>query len=181
MNIQNKQHYYLNSFEPPTTRIFLVVFSFAQRKKKGGIRMKKHLIIAGIICAASIPPAYAVTKCVKLTSSTTCSYVGPESYVVDWTSNCTSSGTSVAISGTSQCSSTSGSSVGQKATALEISGGTDDKYCWCKMVSPAVSSWVFIYSYTSADECAYDCAYNCANRTQYSSAFRSALFSGLSD
>ncbi len=34
--------------------------------------MKKHLIIVGIICAASIPPAYAVTKCVKLTSSTTC-------------------------------------------------------------------------------------------------------------
>ena len=34
--------------------------------------MRKHLIIAGIICAASIPPATAVTKCVALGSNTTC-------------------------------------------------------------------------------------------------------------
>ena len=143
--------------------------------------MKKHLIIAGIICAASIPPAYAVTKCVKLTSSTTCSYVNPGNYVVDWTSNCTSSGTSVAISGISQCSSTSGSSNGQKATVLEISGGTDDKHCWCKMVSPAVSSWVFSRSRPSADDCASNCADFCAHFAAYYSAFQSGLFSGLSD
>ena len=143
--------------------------------------MKKHLIIAGIICVASIPPAYAVTKCVKLSSSTTCSHVNPGTYVVDWTSNCTSRGTSVAISGISQCSSTSGSSTGQKATSLEISGGTDDKYCWCKMVSPAVSSWVFNYDRGSASNCAYSCANGCANFAARDAAFRSALFSGLSD
>ena len=143
--------------------------------------MKKHLIIAGIICAASIPPAYAVTKCVKLTSSTTCSYVNPGTSVVDWTSNCTSSGTSVAISGISQCSSTSGSSNGQKATVLEISGGTDDKYCWCKMVSPAVSSWVFSYDYGAAYSCAANCASRCAYDAQGFASYRSGLFSGLSD
>ena len=156
----------------------MVVFSFTMKRR---FRMKKHLIIAGIICAATIPPAYAVTKCVKLSSSTTCSYVDPGDYVVDWTSNCTSSGTSVAISGISQCSSTSGSSTGQKATSLEISGGTDDKYCWCKMVSPAVSSWVFYYTYGSASFCAYDCAYSCTYSAAGNAAFRSALFSGLSD
>ena len=144
--------------------------------------MKKHLIIAGIICAASIPPAYAVTKCVKLSSSTTCSYVDPGTSVVDWTSNCTSSGTSVAISGISQCSSTRGSSNGQKATALEISGGTDDKYCWCKMVSPAVSSWVFnADGYGSASYCAHYCAGDCATYAANDASIRSALFSGLSD
>ncbi len=144
--------------------------------------MKKHLLIAGLICAIIIPPASAVTKCVKLSSSTTCSQVKPGTYVVDWTSNCTSSGTSVAISGISQCSSTSGSSVGQKATALKISGGTDDKYCWCKMVSPAVSSWVFFNNYGSASICASACAAYCANSVAASSAsFRSALFSNLSD
>ena len=142
--------------------------------------MKKHLIIAGIICAASIPPAYAVTKCVKLSSSTTCSYVDPGNYVVDWTSNCTSSGTSVAISGISQCSSTSGS-VGQKATSLEISGGTDDRYCWCKMVSPAVSSWVFARDRGSASPCANGCAASCAFYAANHASFLSALFSGLSD
>ena len=140
----------------------------------------KGIFLLGITIALCTP-ASAVTKCVKLSSSTTCSYVNPGTYVVDWTSNCTSSGTSVAISGISQCSSTSGSSVGQKATALKISGGTDDKYCWCKMVSPAVSSWVFYADLGSASDCAYYCATNCARYAAYAASFRSALFSGLSD
>ena len=140
----------------------------------------KGIFLLGITIALCTP-ASAVTKCVKLSSSTTCSYVNPGTYVVDWTSNCTSSGTSVAISGISQCSSTSGSSVGQKATALKISGGTDDKYCWCKMVSPAVSSWVFSGVYGSASACAYDCAGSCAFDAAGNASFRSALFSGLGD
>ena len=140
----------------------------------------KGIFLLGITIALCTP-ASAVTKCVKLSSSTTCSYVNPGTYVVDWTSNCTSSGTSVAISGISQCSSTSGSSVGQKATALKISGGTDDKYCWCKMVSPAVSSWVFRNAYVSASNCANGCAYACAGSAAHGASFRSALFSGLGD
>ena len=140
----------------------------------------KGIFLLGITIALCTP-ASAVTKCVKLSSSTTCSYVNPGTYVVDWTSNCTSSGTSVAISGISQCSSTSGSSVGQKATALKISGGTDDKYCWCKMVSPAVSTWVFNYGYGSASYCAHDCAKLCASSAANNASFRSALFSGLGD
>ena len=140
----------------------------------------KGIFLLGITIALCTP-ASAVTKCVKLSSSTTCSYVNPGTYVVDWTSNCTSSGTSVAISGISQCSSTSGSSVGQKATALKISGGTDDKYCWCKMVSPAVSSWVFARDAGSASDCAYNCAIACARYAAYFASFRSALFSGLGD
>ena len=141
----------------------------------------KGIFLLGITIALCTP-ASAVTKCVKLSSSTTCSYVNPGTYVVDWTSNCTSSGTSVAISGISQCSSTSGSSIGQKATSLKISGGTDDKDCWCKMVSPAVSSWVFCSPHRSASSCANSCADACASGAQaYDAAFRSALFSGLSD
>ncbi|HIS70473.1 MAG TPA: hypothetical protein IAD02_00590 [Candidatus Enterousia intestinigallinarum] len=140
----------------------------------------KGIFLLGITIALCTP-ASAVTKCVKLSSSTTCSYVDPGTYVVDWTSNCTSSGTSVAISGISQCSSTSGSSVGQKATALKISGGTDDKECWCKMVSPAVSSWVFANFSRSASLCANACASICASYARIHSAFRAGLFSGLSD
>ena len=140
----------------------------------------KGIFLLGITIALCTP-ASAVTKCVKLSSSTTCSYVNTGTYVVDWTSNCTSSGTSVAISGISQCSSTSGSSVGQKATALKISGGTDDKYCWCKMVSPAVSSWVFRYAFGSASYCATDCADLCAYYAAGNASFRAALFSGLGD
>lgn len=140
----------------------------------------KGIFLLGITIALC-PPASAVTKCVKLSSSTTCSQVNPGTYVVDWTSNCTSSGTSVAISGISQCSSTNGSSGGLKATALKISGGTDDKYCWCKMVSPGVSYWVFARGTGSASLCANYCAHYCASAAARNAAFRSALFPGLGD
>ena len=150
--------------------------------------MKSKILFAGLLCMATIPPANAVpapaaqvTKCVKLTSSTTCSYLNPGDNVVDWTSNCTSSGTSVAIRGISQCSSTSGSSAGQTATSLEVSGGTNAKYCWCKMISPAVSSWVFANARGTASACASRCAINCADFAASNASFRSALFNYLTD
>ena len=138
--------------------------------------MKKHLIIAGIICAASIPPTYAVTKCVKLTPSTTCTtFSGNGS---NWSTTCGG----IAIQGVTLCGSQDGGSPGKTSETVTTSSTSDNnKYCWCKMVSPAVSSWVFLISNTSAGDCAYACATNCAISAQHSSAFRSALFSGLSD
>ena len=140
--------------------------------------MKKHLIIAGIICAASIPPVYAVTKCVKLTSSTTCTSSSGAFGQSNWSATCGG----VSVSGVAFCGSQKGSSAGVKSKTVTTSLTSDDnRYCWCKMVSPAVSSWVFADSEASAGNCAADCAYNCATRAQYNSAFRAALFSGLSN
>ena len=139
--------------------------------------MKKHLIIAGIICAASIPPAYSVTKCVKLTPSTTCtSYSGNYSQS-NWSMTCGG----IEIQGVAFCGSQDGGSIGTKSETVTTSSTSDNnQYCWCKMVSPAVSSWVY-RSGLSAGTCARYCASYCANYTQVISAFRSALFSGLSD
>ena len=145
--------------------------------------MKKHLIIAGIICAASIPPAYAVTKCVKLTSSTTCTRSSGAIGQSNWSATCGG----IEIQGVAFCGSQNGGSVGTKSETVTTSSTSDDnKYCWCKMVSPAVSSWVFLnLSNASAVRCAYYCASSCANYSTYyaqsGSAFRSAMFSGLSD
>ena len=140
--------------------------------------MKKHLIIAGIICAASIPPAYAVTKCVKLTSSTTCTSVSGAFGQSNWSATCGG----IEIQGVAFCGSQNGGSMGTKSEKVTTSSTSDDnKNCWCKMVSPAVSSWVFNTSTESAGACAYLCAYNCAGRAQSQSAFRTPLFSGLSD
>ena len=140
--------------------------------------MKKHLIIAGIICAASIPPVYAVTKCVKLTSSTTCTSYSGVIGRSNWSATCGG----IEIQGVAFCGSRNGGSIGTKSETVTTSSTSDNnKYCWCKMVSPAVSSWVFNTSTESAGACAYLCAYNCAGRAQKFSAFRSGLFSGLSD
>ena len=153
----------------------MVVFSFAMKR---GFRMKKHLIIAGIICAASIPPAYAVTKCVKLNSSTTCSGYSGLTGQSNWSATCGG----VSIQGVAFCGSQNGGSTGERFGSVRVSSTLDNnRHCWCKMVSPAVSSWVFLYTRTSAGDCALNCAGSCASYALYDSAFRSALFSGLSD
>ena len=141
--------------------------------------MKKHLIIAGIICAASIPPAYAVTKCVKLTPSTTCTSTSGALGQSNWSATCGG----IEIQGVGFCGSQKGGSAGAPTETVMISSTADDNIdCWCKMVSPAVSSWVFYnYPSTSAGYCAFNCAYDCANAARYNASVRSALFSGLSD
>ena len=140
--------------------------------------MKKHLIIVGIICAASIPPAYAVTKCVKLTSSTTCTSHSGAAGQSNWSATCGG----IEIQGVTLCGSQYDVSTGATAeTVTTSSTGDDNMNCWCKMVSPAVSSWVFIDTAPTAGDCADSCADSCAFSARYDSAFRSALFSGLSD
>ena len=144
--------------------------------KKGDKNMKKHLIIAGIICAASIPSAYAVTKCVKLTSSTTC--MNRSSSGSNWSITCGG----IEIQGVAFCGSQNGGSAGTKSKNVTTSSTSDNnKNCWCKMVSPAVSSWVFANSRTSAGSCVVDCASSCGYNAQLNSTFRSGLFSELSD
>ena len=147
--------------------------------------MKKHLILVGVITTVlTTTGAHAVTKCVALnSSSTTCTSNG-NSYrnKTDWASTCTTNRVSTPISGIGICSSTDGGSMGATATELDTSstaGG--NKYCWCKMTSPAVSRWVFAYSGTSADGCARVCAHYCADRVQLYDTLRSALFGSLSD
>ncbi len=140
--------------------------------------MKKHLIIAGIICVASIPPAYAVTKCVRLSSSTTCVRPYGSTGQSNWSATCGG----IEIQGVAFCGSQKGGAMGIKSENVTTSSTSDNnKHCWCKMVSPAVSSWVFGYSYPYAGTCATSCAGYCASRAQLASVFRSGLFSGLSD
>ena len=138
--------------------------------------MKKHLIIAGIICAASIPPAYAVTKCVKLTPSTTCPTSSGNGS--NWSATCGG----IEIQGVAFCGSRKDGSIGATSETVTTSPNSDNnKNCWCKMVSPAVSSWVFYGSFSSAGDCAVRCAGLCGSIARNNSAFRSGLFSGLSD
>ena len=145
--------------------------------------MKTQLILAGILTSIIIQPAHAVTKCVALNSSTTCTS-SPSLYTkrTGWAATCTTNGVNTPISGIGICSSTSGTSTGQTATELDTSATSDDnKHCWCKMTSPAVSRWVFYASRASAGYCAQGCALSCAIGVRDSAAFRSALFSNLSD
>ena len=144
--------------------------------------MKLKIILAGaMLCAITTTGAHAVTKCVALNSSTTCTIDDYERHT-DWASTCTTYGVSTPVSGIGICSSTDGGSGYQTATELDTSNTPDDnKYCWCRMISPAVSRWGYIGPITSASSCAQYCAYYCAYHVQSYSGFRSALFGSLSD
>ena len=141
--------------------------------------MKKHLLIAGLICVATIPPASAVTKCVKQPSS---SQVFSDVIGIVRQSDWFATYDGVQIHGIGFCGSQYGVSVGQTTDTVKTSSSNDaNKYCWCRMISPAVSQWVFYSEYESHRVCASDCAQYCAYYGLTFAAFRSALFSNLSD
>ena len=141
--------------------------------------MKKHLLIAGLICVATIPPATAVTKCVKLSSSTTCSNVSGKGS--DWSMTCNG----VSVSGVSFCSNQKGEDLGATATSLSMASSIDSNgYCWCRMISPAVSQWVYfgvINGSVSAAITCSSCSNYCASIIRANETTRSAMFSNLSD
>lgn len=143
--------------------------------------MKKLLTLTAVGTLLTAP-AIAVQKCVALDMDTTqCTASFTPSYSTEWSVNCTTDGVSVPITGIATCSSTAGSEEGEVVDTVEMpqsSGG--NWYCWCKMISPAVSSWVF-YSSMSYSFCWQKCADYCAYRTAGTYWFREGLFSSLSN
>ena len=150
------------------------------------MKISKQFLIAGaMLCAITTTGAHAVTKCFALNSGmgTSCtSDYSQYEWRTDWAATCTTNRVSTPISGIGICSSTKGASIYATATELDTSSTVNDNmYCWCKMTSPAVSRWVFCYSFGSAGDCAWQCARYCASSVQFVVDFRSALFGSLSD
>ncbi|MBE6460029.1 MAG: hypothetical protein E7009_03545 [Alphaproteobacteria bacterium] len=152
--------------------------------------MKKLLTLTAV-GAILTAPATAVQKCVTLDSSKKCTRHETNSegyYKVN--QNLTCYGTNneeVEVTVISACVDT-GSTYAQGA-ALDNIERIDslDAYgndrCWCKMVSPAVSKWVYIDGDEDFEWCAKSCTNTCAAQmanTSYQTA-RTAFFTNLSD
>ena len=145
--------------------------------------MKKLLTLTAVGAILAVP-ASAVQKCVALDSSTTTCTSTMTYGKADWSATCTTNGTSVPIKGIAMCSNQAADAQYGTSDAITTVSSTTDTTnvnCWCKMVEPAVSSWVFIYVYTSASYCARDCSDYCAYRARSDSEFRSALFGSLAN
>ena len=150
------------------------------------MKISKQFLIAGaMLCAITTTGAHAVTKCVALNSHSTMCTSDETQYLghTDWAATCTTNGVSTPISGIGICSIvTPTSQYDYIATQLNTSSiVSDNKNCWCRITSPAVSRWVFLSSNTSAGDCAQACAYQCAEAIKRYPATRSALFGSLSD
>ena len=149
--------------------------------------MKKIFLLTAVGLTLAVP-ADGVQKCVALNSSTTTCTTTPSNYntMAEWAATCTTGGTSVPVSGVWACSSEGDGSLVAgdiysgtllKSIAAEVS----QAYCYCRLISPAVSSWVYVTRYTSRMSCQQGCPTACAGNIISSSAFRTSVFSNLSD
>lgn len=135
-----------------------------------------------VVCILSVSDAVALSTCVKLSpTSGTCSEVSVTAKYIDATVNC--NGTQVTL--VSQCSSSTGTADVSTANDIVINSSTpaNNKYCWCRIVSPVTSKWVYRYAYSSNSGCAYSCSRGCANAFLYAMdndvQFRTSMYNNL--
>ena len=92
------------------------------------------------------------------------------------------------VYGTSKCSSTAGTTMGESGNPVDATG----QHCWCyptgfvpdgedMLYEPAVSLWVFNSSYSSTSDCASTCPNRCGNYVRYYSALRAGLFGSVAN
>lgn len=154
--------------------------------------------VAGIMCVGGAYSAArvvggggsSVVKCVKLSATTACttdktSFIGKP----EWTANCGG----ITVKGIAKCSSTAGSAYTKHTSIALGTSTTANKYCKCKMISPAVSTyWVSVNvckemvcispGMQTAQECETYCAFSCAQDAAVNTDnFRTALFNSLTD
>lgn len=118
--------------------------------------MKKLLTLTavGAIMAAS---ANAATQCVKnVTNQTSCSG-GTDYNDSDWTIKCDTD----TYRGTYFCSKQGGDYTGEAAENLQQDDGDNPVgFCWCRLLTPAVSKWVFT-GWSYEQYCSRNCAFRC--------------------
>lgn len=145
-------------------------------------------ILVSLLIAFATATSYAATKCIALNSQTSCknNYSNPtynaEPGQSDWGSNCTGvNGASITVHGIALCGSDAGVSSGATVDSVRVSGTvSQNRYCYCKMVQPAVSRWVFAKQHSSDGDCAYWCQNSCAAfMNDNTNGFRSSVLGVL--
>ena len=148
-------------------------------------------ILVSLLIAFATATSYAATKCIALNSQASCrnNYSGAagnynaEPGQSDWGSSCTgANGASITVHGIALCGSDTGVSSGATVDSVRVSGDvSQNQYCYCKMVQPVVSRWVFAKKHDqSAGDCAYWCQNTCADfMNQNTNGFRSSVLGVL--
>lgn len=151
--------------------------------------MKKNsffLIVCLVGGLAIGQPGWAVNKYVNLYPNSQCQTPKYTEFGSEWSVWCAGYG-----------SWSNGSQVSGIGICIDGSGGTDYGYstsylvpssgngtdCWCKMLTPAVSQWVYAWSTRNESpgaNCYRDCSRKCAEKL-VSRELQSGMFSGLSD
>ena len=141
----------------------------------------KLLFVAFFMCFVAVPAIAAVSQCVKLNPDTVCTAVTGAKYnVADTTVKC--NGQNVDLIGT--CVSDTGTADVTVRDNISVSSTqTSNMHCWCMMIGPVPSRWVYRYKYPDAYNCKMQCAVGCNNAFIYNGSgdlsFRRAIMSNL--
>ncbi len=127
----------------------------------------KKLLLLTIMGVSIATPATAVYKCISLLPTTTCRAGLASAGFVSWSGTATNG---LKYSGTATCAMTpSDNQKIQDTVYVSVSSqvntmNTENSICFCRLVSPAVSKYVWAYTYASELKCAEGCAISCSNQ-----------------
>ena len=138
--------------------------------------MKKLLTLTAV-GAILATPAMAVQKCVALSSDLTCTNYSSYGRTPDWFSVFDNG---LTILGVAFCSYKQGTTY-QVVNEIYSSADKEDIHCWCKMISPAISKWVYTTAGLDEDNCNRFCIEYCGRYAGHVSGFKTAMFNSLSD
>ncbi|MBE6459887.1 MAG: hypothetical protein E7009_02790 [Alphaproteobacteria bacterium] len=142
--------------------------------------MKKILFFCAVIAMSTMTVMANVYKCTYYDSSATVEMDSTADTKADWSGTLTNlDGTTVRMEGVVSCSKNRGSAIG--ATVDVLTTATSDEStshlnCWCKMVRPFVSKWVYVAYSGSTARCARYCSHHCATFIRDDATVRDALF-----
>ena len=86
------------------------------------------------------------------------------------------------ISGIGGCYNDVGSTQGVVASdQANITPYTTGSYCYCKMLKPVESAWVYNVSFYSVGYCASGCASSCSSNTASAVVVRAGLFGNIAE
>lgn len=121
-------------------------------------------------------------KCVKNNGSTLCTNSSRTSSM-DWSNTCSG----IQVKGMAYCSSDSGNATNRDTKEYLLRSPNDtslNRWCWCRVISPGVTPWIFGSEYLTTEQCNTDCAGLClymagdSSNSSYAT-YRSKIFSNL--
>lgn len=134
------------------------------------------LLIVFFTCTANAASVF--TQCINNFSSSTCNHGTINDYALQWTVTCGQTG----IQGIAVCSTTSASTTGTTKTSINLSvaaSGSGGVYCYCRLITPFVSSYWVYAKLNNTNNCTGSCAQHCAEYITSNSTFRNSILGTL--
>ena len=150
------------------------------------IAKTSRLLFCALFSTFTLLPVLSIAgvKCIALGRSSTCEYIAPVEWQSDWSSRCNG----IDVSGVSVCANLDNNEItGNGAVINTVWKNSDpgsNRACFCRIISPVVSRWVYAETYEDADgqsgffRCAQWCQHSCAGKiadTVYNANFHNNI------